>query len=177
MADWRRIMAVNLCGAAHMGAALLPTLTIGSSAVFIGSLAGHTIQPEEIVRKALDDPLAEDFHERLLGALGREPSSNESYALSKFGVMQMCRRVAAMWGVRGARINSLSPGLIETPMGNLEFERQPMKYELLARTPLARQGTMLEVADALEFLCSDRASFITGTDLLVDGGIAAVLSR
>jgi NAD(P)-dependent dehydrogenase (short-subunit alcohol dehydrogenase family) len=60
-------------------------------------------------------------------------------------------------------------------MGALEFERQPMKYDLLAATPLGREGTMLEIADAVEFLASDRASFITGTDLLVDGGVAAAL--
>jgi NAD(P)-dependent dehydrogenase (short-subunit alcohol dehydrogenase family) len=60
-------------------------------------------------------------------------------------------------------------------MGALEFERQPMKYDLLAKTPIQREGTMPEIADAVEFLCSERASFITGTDLLVDGGIAAAL--
>jgi NAD(P)-dependent dehydrogenase (short-subunit alcohol dehydrogenase family) len=60
-------------------------------------------------------------------------------------------------------------------MGALEFERQPIKYELLAKTPPAREGTMLEIADTIDFLASDRASFISGTDILVDGGIAAAL--
>ena len=70
---------------------------------------------------------------------------------------------------------SLSPGLIATPMGALEFVAQPEKRRLLPLTPLAREGTMVEIADAVEFLLSDRASFITGIDLLVDGGISTVL--
>jgi NAD(P)-dependent dehydrogenase (short-subunit alcohol dehydrogenase family) len=65
--------------------------------------------------------------------------------------------------------------MIATPMGAREFETQPMKQTLLGLTPLQRQGTMIEIADAVEFLVSDRASFITGTDLLVDGGVAAAL--
>jgi NAD(P)-dependent dehydrogenase (short-subunit alcohol dehydrogenase family) len=77
----------------------------------------------------------------------------------------------------GARIVSLSPGLIATPMGALEFERQPVKYDLLAKTPIRREGTMLEIADTIEFLASDRASFISGIDLLVDGGLTAALSH
>ncbi|MNP79659.1 Gluconate 5-dehydrogenase [compost metagenome] len=60
-------------------------------------------------------------------------------------------------------------------MGELEFRNQPSKYQLLERTPLKRQGSLTEIVDAMEFLCSERASFINGTDLLVDGGIAAAV--
>ena len=60
-------------------------------------------------------------------------------------------------------------------MGALEFERQPMKYDLLAATPITREGTMVEIADGVEFLTSSRASFITGIDLLIDGGVTAAL--
>ena len=70
---------------------------------------------------------------------------------------------------------SMSRGMIATPMGTLEYKHQPMKYEYLRRTPLGREGTMLEMADVVEFLASDRASFITGIDLLVDGGLTAAL--
>jgi NAD(P)-dependent dehydrogenase (short-subunit alcohol dehydrogenase family) len=60
-------------------------------------------------------------------------------------------------------------------MGALEFRNQPQKWQLLGRTPLAREGTMLEIADAVEFLVSDRATYITGTDLLVDGGTTSAM--
>ena len=72
---------------------------------------------------------------------------------------------------REARIVSLSPGPINSPMRRFENERSPIKAEHLKYMPLRREGTMLEVADAAEFLTSDRASFVTGTDLLLDGGL------
>ena len=79
------------------------------------------------------------------------------------------------WAERGARIVSLSPGMIATPMGAIELASQPEKRRLLEATPLGREGTMVEIADAVEFLVSDRASYITGTDILVDGGVAAAV--
>jgi NAD(P)-dependent dehydrogenase (short-subunit alcohol dehydrogenase family) len=99
-----------------------------------------------------------------------------AYTLSKYGLISYCRREAAAWGERGARIVSLSPGLIATPQGAREFERSVSKVRLYEQTPLRREGTMLEIADAIEFLASDKASFISGTDLLVDGGLYAALS-
>ena len=91
--------------------------------------------------------------------------------------MRMARRRAREWGAKGARIVTMTPGMIATPMGALEFRNNPIKYELLKASPIAREGTMVECADAIEFLASDRASFITGTDLLVDGGVAAALTH
>jgi NAD(P)-dependent dehydrogenase (short-subunit alcohol dehydrogenase family) len=60
-------------------------------------------------------------------------------------------------------------------MGALETEAQPAKRALREHIPLGREGTMIEIADAVEFLVSPRASYVTGTDLLVDGGIAAAM--
>jgi NAD(P)-dependent dehydrogenase (short-subunit alcohol dehydrogenase family) len=87
----------------------------------------------------------------------------------------MCRRRAGAWGAKGARIVSMSPGPIATPMGARELEgpSRAVKLKLMEQLPIAREGTMVETADAIEFLASDRASYITGTDLLVDGGIVA----
>jgi NAD(P)-dependent dehydrogenase (short-subunit alcohol dehydrogenase family) len=87
--------------------------------------------------------------------------------------MRMCRRRAAPWGERGARIVSISPGLIISPQGVSENKAQPMRRAMLQRIPLQREGTLIEIADAVEFLTSARASYVTGTDLLVDGGIVA----
>jgi NAD(P)-dependent dehydrogenase (short-subunit alcohol dehydrogenase family) len=71
----------------------------------------------------------------------------------------------------GGRVNSVAPGLIDTPMGRRELEQQPMMAEMLARTPLGRLGAPKEVADAVGYLISDNASFISGVDLLVDGAM------
>ncbi len=175
MGDWRALLAVNLVGARRIAEALLPLASNGTAAIFIASLAGHIAPPTPEVIAVLDDPLAPDFLPRLEAVVTDEHTSTLAYQLSKFALIRMCQQLSWRWGEKGARIVSLSPGLIATPMGALEFERQPMKYTLLEKTPLLREGTTIEIADAIEFLASDRASFISGTDLLVDGGIAAAL--
>jgi NAD(P)-dependent dehydrogenase (short-subunit alcohol dehydrogenase family) len=147
----------------------------GGAAVFIASLAGHGTSPPSHLREALEQP-SNDAVELITGGLGDELTPELAYVWSKWAVIRMCERRAASWGERGVRILSLSPGMIATPMGAREFAAHEAKRALFDRTPLGREGTMLEIADAAEFLASDRASFITGTDLLVDGGIAAAVS-
>jgi NAD(P)-dependent dehydrogenase (short-subunit alcohol dehydrogenase family) len=207
MGDFRTIMAVNLLGPAMMAEALLPFAKTGTAAIFVSSLAAymqqdgrdsrildHTFYPamriaetypyavprgvtEGALWPLLDAPLADGFLDSLEATLGGELTSHLAYRLSKAGLNRMCVRLAPIWGRQGARIMSMSPGMIATPMGALEYQHQPMKYEYLRRTPLSREGTMLEMADVVEFLASDRASFITGIDLLVDGGLTAALRR
>src|SRR5690606_7353851 len=118
-------------------------------------------------------PLAPDYIDALARAHGGDIDPARSYMISKYALNRMCRRLVRRWGLAGNRIVSLSPGLIATPMGEREFTASPQKWDLLKRTPLQRQGGLQEICDALEFLVSERASFISGTDLLVDGGIAA----
>jgi NAD(P)-dependent dehydrogenase (short-subunit alcohol dehydrogenase family) len=174
-ADWRRIMAVNLQGAARMADAMAPLMQRGA-AVFVSSMAGHLAGDLRHIHALLDDPLQPDLLDRLEQALDGDMTAPRSYIVSKYGLNRMCRRLAPAFGAAGNRIVSLSPGLIATPMGEREFTASPQKVGLLARTPLGRQGGLVEICDALDFLCSERASFITGTDLLVDGGITGVLS-
>ncbi|PBC56398.1 SDR family oxidoreductase [Rhodococcus sp. ACPA1] len=170
--DWHTLLTVNLIGATHIERMCLELATQSTAAIFVSSLAAHRSDPptDEIV-SVLDDPLAPDFFDRL-EALVPEKQPVQAYRLSKFAINRMCRRRATAWGAKRARIVSMSPGLIATPMGAREFSGQSgkLKLDLLRNTPLEREGTMVETADAIEFLASDRASFITGTDLLVDGG-------
>ncbi|MFJ9088924.1 SDR family oxidoreductase [Streptomyces sp. NPDC102384] len=174
--DFDRIMRVNLTGPALVARALLPLASTGAAAIVIASLASHTFRPDADVEALLKEPQDLRTAERVAVALEPEQRTGAmAYQISKYGLLSLCRREAQAWGERGARIVSLSPGLIATPMGAIEFERSPIKREFYARTPLAREGTMLEIADAVEFLASDAASFISGTDLLVDGGLAGAL--
>jgi len=177
MGDFASVMRVNLVGAAAVCEALRPRAPVGGVAILISSLAGHNFHPEQRVEALIRNPSDPMLIETLIAELGEARATPQiAYALSKYGLMAWCRRQAQAWGGRGARIVSLSPGIIATPQGAREFEQSPGKIELFARTPLGREGTMLEIADAIEFLASDRASFISGTDLLVDGGLAAALS-
>jgi NAD(P)-dependent dehydrogenase (short-subunit alcohol dehydrogenase family) len=117
------------------------------------------------------DPLAPDSLERAVALVGDD--SGFAYALSKLGVIRAATRAAVRWGAKGGRVNSLSPGLVDTPMGRREFEQQPMMKDMLEQTPLGRFGTPAELAAVAAFLVSDTASFVTGIDVLVDGGLHA----
>lgn len=173
MGDFRQIMTVNLIGARLVANAMLHLAGTGTAAIFIASLAPHAAPINPALHATLDDPLAPDFLDRIEAALDEPATPTLAYRLSKAALIRLCQREARAWGLRGARILSLSPGLIATPMGALEFEKQPMKYDLLAATPLGREGTMLEIAATVDFLASPAASFISGIDILVDGGLLA----
>ena len=173
MGNFRRIMAVNLVGARLVNDAMLPLAEQGTAAIFVASLAAHAAPIDDALHIVLDDPLKPAFLDTLEAALVEPATPALAYRLSKSAVIRLCQREASAWGARGGRILSLSPGLIATPMGALEFEKHPMKYDMLAATPLAREGTMLEVAATLDFLASGDASFLSGIDILLDGGMLA----
>jgi NAD(P)-dependent dehydrogenase (short-subunit alcohol dehydrogenase family) len=174
MADGAKILDVNLRGTARLLQAVDQAVSEGTVAVLFASSAAHgyTLPPEVLV--ALDDPMAPDLVGRLQAA-GLDPTTPEfAYPLSKHGVVRLVRRTAASWWGRGARIMSLSPGIIETPMGNREYERQPAMADMIKK--VGRMGTGNEVAAVVAFLVSDDASFMTGSDVLVDGGVVAMTS-
>jgi NAD(P)-dependent dehydrogenase (short-subunit alcohol dehydrogenase family) len=85
----------------------------------------------------------------------------------------LARKTAPAWSKRGARIISLSPGIIDTPMGRQELSQQPMMQGMI--DAVGRMGTAEEVAAVAAFLVSPAASFVTGTDVLVDGGSVAIV--
>jgi NAD(P)-dependent dehydrogenase (short-subunit alcohol dehydrogenase family) len=175
IADGETVLRVNLVGPTLVADAFFELAGPGTAAVFVASLAGHLVELTPEQTAALGGPRAPDFPAAVAAAIDGDLDGATAYQLSKAALVRMCRDRAAAWGTRGARIVSLSPGLIATPMGAREFAAQPEKRRLLPLTPLGREGTMVEIADAVEFLLSDRASFITGIDLLVDGGISTVL--
>jgi NAD(P)-dependent dehydrogenase (short-subunit alcohol dehydrogenase family) len=175
--DFSLIVRVDLLGAALVAEAFLPLAGVGTSAVFVSSIAGHNVSPPEPVEALLRRPHEPELTEKLLAILAPERATpSQAYILSKYALIGLCRRQARAWGERGARINSVSPGLIDTPMGRTSYVVTPEKYKLFERIPLGREGSMLEIADAVDFLASNRAAYITGTDLLVDGGLTAVLA-
>jgi NAD(P)-dependent dehydrogenase (short-subunit alcohol dehydrogenase family) len=176
MADWQTVLTVNLVGTARLLGALDPLVVEGTVAVCIASQAGHLVgDVPAAIATALADPLAADLLDRAAAAGIDEPGGG--YGFSKWAVRQMVVELAPSWGSRGARIVSLSPGIIDTPMGRQELEQQEMMPAMIDITPLGRIGTADEIASAVEFLCSPAASFITGADLLVDGGSTAQVQK
>jgi len=96
---------------------------------------------------------------------------NTAYAAAKGGVNVLTKSSAAEYGGQGIRINAVSPGVIRTPGVEKYFEEQPHMAEGLKKSAVMnRLGEPEEIAEAVGFLCSDRASFITGQLLSVDGG-------
>ena len=98
---------------------------------------------------------------------------NTAYAAAKAGVNILTQSSAAEYGSKGIRINAVSPGVVRTPGVEKYFAEQPKIAEGLKRAAMMnRLGEPEEIAEAVVFLCSDRASFITGQILSVDGGAA-----
>ncbi|HVV37274.1 MAG TPA: SDR family oxidoreductase [Acidimicrobiales bacterium] len=163
MAEPRRIVEVNLMGTVYLLDAFEPLVRDGSVAVCFASTAGH--YPIDVV----GDPRAADFCDANAPML-TDPGL--AYAFSKRGVILECERAARRWGKAGGRVVSVSPGIINTPMGQREFARQPIMREMVESSALRRLGTADEVAAVAAFLVSHDASFVTGTDIRVDGGEA-----
>jgi NAD(P)-dependent dehydrogenase (short-subunit alcohol dehydrogenase family) len=176
MADARRILDVDLVGTERLLRAFEALVQPGSAAVCFSSLAAYQIAPfaEPAHDVLLDDPLAPDFLDRMVGVTD---DSGYAYSLAKRGVVRACARASVRWGARGGRVNSLAPGLIDTPMGRQELEQQPAMQSMLESVPLARLGEADEVAAVAAFLLSDDASYVSGIDVLVDGAIVPGMAQ
>lgn len=178
MASARDVLRVDLVGTALVVEAVRPLVTAGTSMVCFASMAAQLTVPDgdPALDPIIDQPLADDFLDRLRdlgGPAFDDPAAG--YGWAKRGVQRLVRREAPVWGPLGGRINSLSPGIIDTPMGRQEFDAQPAMRTLVEMTPLRREGTADELAAVAAFLLSDDASYVTGTDLLVDGGVVAAI--
>lgn len=170
MAEPARILEVNLAATMRLVEAIRPHMAQGSAAVLFASSAAHmagTTMDAEISKVTTPEAVA--------SLLSLSPNSGAAYSVSKRGVKLLAEREAPAFGKQGARIATISPGVIDTPMGRAEMEQQPVMKVLVESSPLARPARAEEVAAVAVFLCSPAASFVTGTDILVDGGSMAVM--
>lgn len=146
LADWDTALAVNLTGTMLAARAVLPSMVdAGRGAIVtLASIYGMTGGP-----------------------------GNLPYNVTKGGVLQLTRSLAADYGGAGIRANAISPGFIETPMTTMLQGESPVRSAFINMHLLKRPGRAEEVAKAAIFLLSDDASFITGANIPVDGGFSA----
>lgn len=170
------ILKVDLYGTAILLEEVGKVIARGGSGVTISSQSGHrmpALTPEE------DRLLAITPTEELLSLKMLQPQNIRdtlhAYQMAKRCNVKRVMAEAVKWGERGARINSLSPGIIVTPLAIDEFNgpRGDFYKNMFARCPAGRPGTADEVAHVAELLLDDKGAFITGSDFLVDGGATA----
>ncbi len=148
--DWRRVMAVNLdgvfLGMRHGGPAI--AASGGGSVINLSSILGKVGLPNAA-----------------------------AYCASKGGVLLLTKAAALEWAPLNIRVNSVHPGFIETPMVTTALHQaengNEMRDQLISAHALGRFGIPREIADAILFLASDESSFMTGAELVVDGGYTA----
>ena len=184
MAAWREILRVDLAAVARLLRDFLPHAVPGSAAVCLASVSGHMGTFDPAMDDVLDDPLATDFEDRYQSLAGDAPDPGATYRLAKRGVIRLCERAAVAWGANGGRVVSVSPGLIDTEMGRLELVHNPIKNWMASITPVGGDrspdtvlpGRVDDIASTVAFLCSGGASFISGCDVRVDGGLIAAMT-
>ncbi|UUU29046.1 SDR family oxidoreductase [Streptomyces sp. CA-210063] len=174
----KTILEVNLLGTAHVIDAFESVAAPGTAMVCVSSMAGHVAS----LSRADEAALATAPVEELLGIGGVAAvadSPTMAYVVSKRANHLRVEAAALAWSRRGARINSVSPGVIATAMSKAEAEGPSgaRMLSMLEASGAGRSGTPAEIADAVAFLTGPEARYITGTDLLVDGGQAAWLRR
>jgi 3-oxoacyl-[acyl-carrier protein] reductase len=145
--EWDRLLSANLSGPAHLSRIAASGMKARGAGciLFIGSICG---------REVLGAPIA--------------------YNVGKAGLRALTKTMAHELGPYGVRVNMISPGNIAFPGGRWETKREanPVQIEemLQAKVPLRRFGTPADIAQGALFLCSERAAFVTGHDLVMDGG-------
>ena len=170
------VLAVDLLGVAltldEFGRVIEP----GGAGVVIASMAAHmypALDPD-VQRQLAETPTAQLLS---LDACSAITDSRQAYPFAKRANQIRVAAAASAWGLRGARINCISPGVISTAMGRLERsgESGGLMQAMVDNAGMRRIGTPDDIAAAAEFLLGPAAGFITGVDLLVDGGVMAAI--
>ena len=171
------IIKVDLYGTAVVFEEFGKVISSGGSGVVIGSQSSHRLNIDAISQLQAD-ALATLAPEALLELpwIAEVDDSLYAYQISKRGNALRVMAEAVNWGKRGARINCISAGIVFTPLAYDELnslERGEFYRNMLAKSPAGRGGTPDEIGALAEFLFSPNGTYITGSDILIDGGATA----
>ena len=175
-ASVEQILKVDLYGTAVLLEEVGKVIKAGGTGVTISSQSGHrmpALTPE------IDEQLACTPTEELLNLeilkLENIKDTLHAYQMAKRCNVKRVMAEAVKWGRKGARINSISPGIVVTPLAIDEFNgpRGDFYKNMFKKCPAGRPGTADEIANVAEFLMSEKGAFITGSDFLIDGGATA----
>ena len=173
-ADAKLTLEIDLLGVENIIRETLEVIEDKTVLVLISSMMGHVVPPNPKYDDLLLNPSTEGAIDALVEIVQNQ--SDLAYNFSKRGTHMLVKKYAMEFGKKGARIVSISPGIIMTPMGEKAALDHPERMNYMkTMTPMGRNGNPEDIANAVAFLADDKASFITGTDLLVDGGLVISL--
>ncbi|HRN38348.1 MAG TPA: SDR family oxidoreductase [Flavobacteriales bacterium] len=174
--DPKKVFDINLKATALVVEEFHALAGEGSAFVLFSSMMGHSVPPDPRYDGALRDPLKDGAYEAVEPFV--QGSADTMYNFTKRGVMLLCKDNAMRYGKMGARIVTVSPGVIMTAMAKKALEEHPaVMKQTLDMTPIGRYGQPEDVANVVKFLLSDQAGFITGTDVAVDGGVLSQILK
>jgi NAD(P)-dependent dehydrogenase (short-subunit alcohol dehydrogenase family) len=178
MAPVAKILEVDLYGTAVVFEEFGKVIAPGGAGIVISSMAGHMMrQLPEGDEKALAQTPADEL--LALPCLQDDaiPNTLVAYMVAKRANFLRVQAEAINWGARGARVNAISPGIIVTPLGRHELESEigDIFRAMVEASPSKRMAPPEEIAEAAAFLLGATAGFITGSDLLIDGGVIAAM--
>lgn len=175
MGNSELIYKINLVGTVKLLDMLYNYIEEGGVVVNTSSITGHLTPTRSDSLELLKNPREENF---LKDIVKLTPDSNAAYGWSKKAILLLTKEEGAKWGMKKARILSISPGAIKTPMVEKEMEKNADSInQVIGATPLKRIGEPIDIVNLVSFLISDKASFITGTDILIDGGVTEVFRK
>ncbi|MFC0876469.1 SDR family oxidoreductase [Saccharicrinis sp. FJH2] len=175
MGNAKALLQVNAIGTINIHEAFYEVMEEGSSIIDVSSMSGHMV-PSLIIPKKLyrlSRTNKDLFLRKMMNRIKILPGklkAEVAYAVSKNFVIWYSKTDAVKFGNKGMRVLSVSPGFFETPMGELEKKRTDA---YIKNSAIKRMGHVEEIANLLSFCVSDKASYLTGTDILCDGGCIA----
>ena len=176
-AEPEHILALDMVGTGYAVDAFGEVMAKGGAGLIISSQTGYMFPiPDETEREILSTPTEKLMDLPFIKETAMQNSGLAYMIAKRVNHLQAQKAAATSWKARRARINTISPGVIVTPLAYDEFAAAGEGYqEMVDKSAAERCGTSDEIAEAGAFLLGEHAGFITGTDLLIDGGVIAAI--